>query len=234
MSDRNSSSLTAQFVRERSILRNVYLWMTGGLALTGIIARLVSTNVAIAQALYSNPVLLFVLIGAELLVVIVLSSQIMRLTAGMATALFIGYSALNGVTLSFIFMVYTETSIANVFFITAATFGGMSLYALTTKRDLSTIGHYAIMGLWGVLIASLINFFIKSEALYYLISYVGVAVFLGLTAYDTQIIKRWNAEMSDSMSEQMYIKISIMGALKLYLDFINLFLFFLRIFGRRR
>ncbi len=234
MSDRNSSTLTAQFVRERSILRNVYLWMTGGLALTGIVSRLVSTNTGLTRALYSNPVLLFVLIGVELLMVIVLSSQIMRLSAAAATALFIGYSALNGVTLSFIFMIYTETSITGVFFITAATFGGMSLYALTTKRDLSTIGHYAIMGLWGVLIATLVNLFIRSEALYYLISYVGVAVFLGLTAYDTQIIKHWNAEMSDSVSEPMYIKISIIGALKLYLDFINLFLFFLRIFGRRR
>ena len=234
MSDRNSSTLSAQFVRERSILRNVYLWMTGGLALTGIVSRLVSTNVGLTQALYSNPLLLFVLIGVELLMVIVLSSQIMRLSAAAATALFIGYAALNGVTLSFIFMVYTETSITTVFFITAATFGGMSLYALTTKRDLSTIGHYAIMGLWGVLIATLVNLFIRSEALYYLISYVGVAVFLGLTAYDTQIIKRWNVEMSDSVSEPMYVKISIIGALKLYLDFINLFLFFLRIFGRRR
>jgi len=234
MSDRFSSTLTAQFVRERSILRNVYLWMTGGLALTGIVSRLVSTNVGLTRALYSNPLLLFVLIGVELLMVIVLSSQIMRLSAAAATALFIGYAALNGVTLSFIFMVYTETSITTVFFITSATFGGMSLYALTTKRDLSTIGHYAIMGLWGVLIATLVNLFIRSEALYYLISYVGVAVFLGLTAYDTQIIKRWNAEMSDSVSEPMYVKISIIGALKLYLDFINLFLFFLRIFGRRR
>jgi FtsH-binding integral membrane protein len=234
MSDRNPSTLTAQLVRERSILRNVYLWMTGGLALTGIIARLVSTNVTIARALYSNPMLLFLLIGAELILVIVLSSQIMRLSAAAATAMFIGYSGLNGVTLSFIFMIYTEASIANVFFITAATFGGMSLYALTTRRDLSTIGHYAIMGLWGVLIATLVNFFIRSEALYYLISYVGVAVFLGLTAYDTQVIKRWNAEMSDSVSEQEYVKISIIGALKLYLDFVNLFLFFLRLFGRRR
>ena len=234
MSDRNSSTLSAQFVRERSILRNVYLWMTGGLALTGIVARVVSTNQALIQALYSNMILLFVLIGAELLMVIVLSSQIMRLSAGAATALFIGYSGLNGVTLSFVFLIYTQQSIGMVFFITAATFGGMSLYALTTKRDLSTVGHYAIMGLWGVLIATLVNFFIRSEALYYLISYVGVAVFLGLTAYDTQIIKRWNEEMSDSVSEQMYVKISIIGALKLYLDFVNLFLFFLRIFGRRR
>jgi FtsH-binding integral membrane protein len=234
MSDRNSSTLSAQFVRERSILRNVYLWMTGGLALTGIVARLVSTNQAITQALYSNPILLFLLIGVELLMVIVLSSQIQRLSAGAATALFIGYSGLNGVTLSFVFLIYTQQSIGTVFFITAATFGGMSLYALTTKRDLSTVGHYAIMGLWGVLIASLVNLFIRSEALYYLISYIGVAVFLALTAYDTQIIKRWNEEMSDSVDEQMYVKISIIGALKLYLDFVNLFLFFLRIFGRRR
>jgi FtsH-binding integral membrane protein len=234
MADRNQNTLSAQFVRERSILRNVYLWMTGGLALTGAVALYVSTNQVITRALVENPMLFFGLIIGELLLVIFLSARIMKMEAGTATLLFVAYSALNGVTLSLIFLFYTGTSITNVFFITAGTFAGTSLYALTTKRDLSGIGHYLIMGLWGVIIASVVNFFLRSSALYYLISYIGVAVFIGLTAYDTQIIKRWNESLGDEVDEQMYMKISILGALKLYLDFVNLFLFFLRIFGRRR
>ena len=150
-----------------------------------------------------------------------------------ATLGFGAYAILNGITISVIFLAYTGQSIAATFFITAGTFAGMSLYALTTKRDLSGIGSYLFMALIGLIIASVVNFFLKSNALGYLISYAGVAIFLGLTAYDTQIIKRWSSQMSDSVSETDYIKISIMGALKLYLDFINLFLFFLRIFGRR-
>jgi FtsH-binding integral membrane protein len=234
MADRNQHTLSAQFVRERSILRNVYLWMTAGLALTGIVALFVSSNETITRALLGNQMLFFGLIIGELLLVIFLSARIMKMDAGIATLCFVAYSALNGVTLSLIFWVYTSTSITNVFFITAGTFAGMSVYALTTKRDLSGIGSYLIMGLWGVIIASVVNIFLRSDALYYLISYVGVAIFIGLTAYDTQIIKRWNESLSDDIGEQEYIKISILGALKLYLDFLNLFLFFLRIFGRRR
>ena len=136
--------------------------------------------------------------------------------------------------MSVIFLAYTGQKIATALFITAATFGGMSVYALTTRRDLSGLGHYFIMGLWGLIIASLINIFLKSEAFYYLISYIGVAVFLGLTAYDTQRIKQMSDRMGVSAGEADYVRLSILGALRLYLDFINLFLFFLRIFGRRR
>jgi len=234
MADRGSYSISAELVRERSILRNVYLWMAGGLALTGVVALGVSGNPAIVRALASNPILFFGLIVGELLLVIFLSSQMARLSAPAATGCFILYSGLNGVTLSLVFLIYTQASLATAFLVTAGTFAGMSVYAMTTKRDLSGIGHYLVMGLIGVIIASVVNLFLRSTALYWLISYAGVAVFLGLTAYDTQIIKRWSRELSDSMSEQEYIKISILGALKLYLDFINLFLFLLRILGRRR
>ncbi len=234
MSDRNVSSLSSRAVRTRSILRNTYLWMTGGLALTGVVAFGVASNPSIVQALVMNRFLFFGLIIAELILVIALSRRIMTLSPGAAVGGFALYAALNGITLSLIFLAYTGTSIARVFFISAGTFAGVSLYAATTRRDLSGIGPYLIMALWGIIIASLVNFFLRSESLYWIISYIGVALFIGLTAYDTQIIKRWSDQHSDSLGETDYMRLSILGALKLYLDFINLFLFFLRIFGRRR
>ena len=234
MSDRNVSSLSSQAVRTRSILRNTYLWMTGGLALTGVVAYAVASNPAMVRALVSNRILFFGLIVGELILVIYLSRRIMSLSPGAAVGGFALFAALNGVILSVIFLAYTGTAITRVFFITAGTFAGVSLYAATTRRDLSGIGHYLIMGLWGIIIASLVNFFLRSETLYWIVSYIGVAVFIGLTAYDTQIIKRWSEQHSDGVGEADYMRLSILGALKLYLDFINLFLFFLRIFGRRR
>jgi FtsH-binding integral membrane protein len=234
MSDRNISSLSSQAVRTRSLLRNTYLWMTGGLALTGVVAFGVASNQAVVQALVSNMILFFGLIVGELILVIYLSRRIMTLSPGTAVGGFALYAALNGVTLSLIFLAYTGTAIARVFFITAGTFAGVSLYAATTRRDLSGIGQYLFMGLIGIIIASLVNFFLRSETLYWIISYIGVAVFVGLTAYDTQIIKRWSDQHGDSLAEADFMRLSILGALKLYLDFINLFLFFLRIFGRRR
>jgi FtsH-binding integral membrane protein len=234
MSDRNISSLSSQAVRTRSLLRNTYLWMTGGLALTGVVAFGVASNQAVVQALVSNMILFFGLIVGELILVIYLSRRIMTLSPGAAVGGFALFAALNGVTLSLIFIAYTGTAIARVFFITAGTFAGVSLYAATTRRDLSGIGQYLFMGLIGIIIASLVNFFLRSETLYWIISYIGVAVFVGLTAYDTQIIKRWSDQQGDSLAEADFMRLSILGALKLYLDFINLFLFFLRIFGRRR
>ena len=156
------------------------------------------------------------------------------MSPGTATIAFSAYAALNGVTLSLIFLAYTGTSIASAFFITAGTFGAMSLYAVTTKRDLSGLGYYLTMGLIGIIIASIVNMFLRSPGMEWMISVVGVLLFVGLTAYDTQIIKTWNKETAYTADESLFIRISIMGALKLYLDFINLFLFFLRFFGRRR
>ncbi|MFO7848836.1 MAG: Bax inhibitor-1/YccA family protein [Spirochaetia bacterium] len=220
-------------VRERNILRNVYLWMSAGLGLTGVIAFGISSNTQLVMSLARTPMLFFVLIIAELGLVMYLSARIFKMSPGAATMAFAAYSILNGVTLSVIFLAYTGATISLAFFTAAGMFAGMSLYAMTTKRDLAGIGHYLIMALWGIIVASIINMFLQSPGLYYMISYIGVAVFLGLTAYDTQMIKKWNQQFGASIDEEQYIKLSIMGALKLYLDFINLFLFLLRIFGRR-
>ena len=221
-------------VRERSIIKNVYMWMTAGLALTGAVAWWFSGNPRLMQAFFSNPILFFGAIIGEFALVMYLSRRIMSMSATAATVAFAGYAVLNGITLSAIFLAYTGATIALAFLTTAAAFGGMSLYAVATKRNLQGMGHYLMMGLIGIIIASVINIFLKSPALYYLISYIGIAVFLGLTAYDTQQILAMSRQYSGSVDETNYIRISILGALKLYLDFINIFLFVLRIFGRRR
>lgn len=220
--------------RERSIIKNVYLWMTAGLALTGVVAFGLSNNPSLMRSIVSNPILFFGTVIGELALVMYLSARIMKMSAQAATFFFALYAVLNGVTMSVIFLAYTGATITLAFFTTAATFGAMSIYAMITKRDLSGIGHYLMMGVIGIIVVSVINIFLKSSAIYYLISYVGVAVFMGLTAYDTQRILQMSNQMSGSVGESDYIKISIMGALKLYLDFINIFLFLLRIFGRRR
>jgi len=207
--------------------------MTGGLALTGVIAVGVAGNETMVRALAGNPILFFGLILGELGLVFYLSARIMKMSASTATLSFTAYSVLNGITLSVIFLAYTGAEISLAFFTAAGTFAAMSLYAMTTKRDLSGFGHYLIMGLFGIIIASVINIFLQSSGLYYLISYLGVFIFLGLTAYDTQMIKQWNQQFGSSVSEEQYVKLSIMGALKLYHDFINIFLFLLRIFGSR-
>jgi hypothetical protein len=225
--------LSTPWLRERNILRNVYIWMTAGLALTGIVAVGVAGSPGLVRALAGSPLLFFGLIIAELGLVVYLSARIMKMSPGAATMAFAGYAALNGVTLSLIFIAYTGAEISLAFFTAAGMFAGMSLFGMTTRTNLSGISHYLMMGLWGIIIASVINIFLGSSTLYYLISYVGVAVFLGLTAYDTQVIKRWNQEYGSQIDEGMYIKLSVIGALKLYLDFINLFLFLLRIFGSR-
>lgn len=219
---------------QRTIMKNVYLWMAGGLALTGAVAYLVQSSQNLVRTLYGNPLLFFGLIIAEFALVIYLSRRIMTMSPQAATGAFIAYAALNGVTLSMILLVYTGVVVSNAFFVTAGTFAGMSLYALTTKKDLSSWGTYLFMGLWGIILASIVNFFLRSEMLYYLVSYIGVVLFMGLTAYDTQKIKAMSDRMTASASEADFVRLSIIGALRLYLDFINLFLFFLRIMGRRR
>jgi len=218
-------------VDERSLLTSVYGWMTGGLALTGMVAFLVFrvpslTNAIVGSGLY------WALLIAELLLVLALSALINRISPATAALLFIGYSLLNGLTLSVIFLVYTAASLASTFFVTACTFGAMSLYGYTTKRDLSTIGNLCFMGLIGVVIASIVNIFFANPALYWAVTYIGVLVFVGLTAYDTQKIKQmaYAADMTDPSVR----KLAIIGALHLYLDFINLFLLLLRLMGRRR
>jgi hypothetical protein len=220
--------------RERSLLRNVYLWMTGGLALTAVVALGVASSPDLLRAIASSRLLFFGLLIAELALVVFLSARIAKLSPVAATVSFAAYASLNGVTLAFVLLAYTGASLATALFITAGTFALMSLYATVTRRDLARVGTYLVYGLFGIIVASLVNFFLKSAIVDWIASYVGVAVFLGLTAYDTQVIRRWSREAGDSLSEADYIRFSILGALKLYLDFVNLFLFFLRIFGRRK
>jgi len=220
--------------RERSLLRNVYLWMTGGLALTAVVALGVASSEVILRAVFSSWWVFLTLVAGELALVWFLSARIAKLSPIAATVSFAAYAVLNGVTLSIILLAYTGASLATALFVTAGTFAGMSVYAAVTRRDLAKVGTYLLYGLWGVILASLVNLFLKSSVVDWIISYVGVAVFLGLTAYDTQVIRRWSAAAGDSLSEADYVRFSILGALKLYLDFVNLFLFFLRIFGRRK
>ncbi len=219
--------------RERSILRNVYLWMTGGLTLTALVSYTVASSPGLFNSLVATPGMFMVLIIAQFGLVIYLSARLNHMKASSAVLSFIIYALLNGITLSVIFYAYTGITISRAFFTTAAAFAGMSIYGMTTKRDLSSIGSYLVMGLWGIIIATLVNFFIGSSTIYYMVSYIGLLVFLGLTAWDTQIIMKWNQSYGSSMTEEAYVKLSILGALKLYLDFINMFLFILRIFGRR-
>ncbi len=213
-------------------LAKVFNWMAIGLGLTGVIAY-VTAYTGVAQLLVASP-LFFILILAELGMVFYLSARIDKIEAGTATGLFIGYSALNGLTLSMIFLAYTSASIASTFFITAGMFGAMAVYGLVTKRDLSGLGSFMFMGLIGIIIASIVNIFLKSSSLYWAISMIGVLVFVGLTAYDVQKIKRMGEEGIMEQGEAAIRKGAIMGALALYLDFINLFLMLLRFFGGAR
>jgi len=232
MTDQRAQVLSQVKNRERSILKNVYLWMTAGLAMTGVVAYLVATNETLLRLFLGSGMSFLLIIIAQFALVIFLTARLQKMTSTTAIASFIGYSMLTGITLSVIFYAYSGLVISRAFFTTAAAFGGMSVYGMTTKRDLDGIGHYLIMGLWGIIIASLINMFLGSENIYYIISIIGVLVFLGLTAWDTQKIRRMNDAYGSSMDEETYIKLSIIGALILYLDFINIFLFLLRIFGR--
>ncbi len=222
-----ASSLAAV---ERRILNQVYTWMTLGLALTAAIAWYCADTAEIRSFLAQNRWVMWVLIIGELGLVFAISGLINRLSAVVAASLFFLYSALNGITLSSIFLVYNLGSIAGVFMITAGTFGLMSLYGLTTQRDLSSIGNLLFMALIGMVIAGLVNLFIGSSIMSLIISAVGVIVFTGLTAYDAQRIKAMAASALDGESEG---KLAVIGALSLYLNFINLFLSLLNLFGGR-
>jgi FtsH-binding integral membrane protein len=215
-------------------VRSVYNWMCIGLALTGFIAFYVSTNESIRQLVFGNRIIFFVIIIAELALVFSIAGFVNKMSAGTATGLFVLYSALNGVTLSFIFLAYTRSSIYSTFFICAATFLGCSIYGWTTKRDLTSWGGFLIMGLIGIIIASLVNVFIRSSAMSMVVSYIGVFVFVGLTAYDTQKLKNMALTQPAGLDGAVVRKGAILGALSLYLDFINLFLMLLRIFGQSR
>jgi hypothetical protein len=226
----NPYTLSQVEARQRGIISQVYAWMTAGLLVTGAIAMFVAGSETLLALIFGTP-LFFGLILAELGLVWYLGARIGRMAVGTATALFLAYSALNGLTLSAIFIAYTEASIATTFFITAGTFGAMSLYGYTTKRDLTSIGNLCFMALIGFLLASIVNIFLQSEAFYWLLTYFGILIFVGLTAWDTQKIKQMSMTASNETDGQ---RVAIYGALHLYLDFINLFLLLLRIMGRRR
>lgn len=213
------------------LMRKVYVWMTLALVITGFTAYGVSTSPAILQAIMTNRILFFGLLIGELALVVWISAGINRLSLTSATLLFILYSIINGVTMSFIFLAYTHTSIASVFFITAGTFAVMALIGYTTKTDLSSMGKILFMALIGVILATIVNLFLKSSMFDYILSWIGVAVFVGLTAYDTQKIKQML--MYQDEADEQGQKVALLGALSLYLDFINLFIHLLRIFGSR-
>jgi FtsH-binding integral membrane protein len=215
-------------------VRSVYNWMFIGLALTGFVAFYVSTNETIMRLVFSNRFIFFGLILAELAMVFAIAGMVNRMNAMTASALFVIYSILNGVVLSFIFLAYTRASIFSTFFICAATFLACSIYGWITKRDLTSLGGFLFMGLIGIIIASVVNWFIRSNAMTMIISYIGVFVFVGLTAYDTQKIKNMALAQPAGLDGAVIRKGAILGALSLYLDFINLFLMLLRIFGQSR
>jgi FtsH-binding integral membrane protein len=214
-------------------MAQVYGWMTCGLLLTAFVSWFAARTPAVMELVFANRITFFGLIIAQLALVFVLSGMVHRLSGAVATALFMLYSALTGLTMASIFLVYTYSSIASTFFVTAGMFGAMSFYGYTTKRDLSRFGSLLFMALIGILLASLVNFWLKSPALMWAITYIGVVVFVGLTAYDTQRLKAIGENINVNDKENLR-RASIMGALTLYLDFINLFLMLLRIFGNRR
>lgn len=213
------------------LMRKVYVWMTLALAITGLTAYGVATSPGLMQAIYTNPILFWGLIIAEFALVIGVSAAINRLSLGTATLMFVLYSVINGALLSYIFVLYTASSISTVFFITAGTFAAMALIGYTTKTDLSSWGKILLMALLGLIIATVVNVFIKSTMFDMILSYVGVLIFVGLTAYDSQKIKQMLLQAPDAGESAQ--KVALLGALSLYLDFINLFLYLLRIFGKR-
>lgn len=221
-------------VRVNSFVRSVYNWMGIGLALTGLVAYYVASTPEIQTLIFGSGIVFFGLIIAQLALVFFISSRIYRIQALTATALFMIYSVLNGATLSSIFLVYARSSITNAFFVCSATFIACSIYGYTTRRDLTSMGGFLTMGLIGIVIASLVNLFFQSTGVSMVISYIGVLVFVGLTAYDTQAIKNMALTQPADMDAAAVRKGAILGALKLYLDFINLFLMLLRIFGGSR
>jgi len=221
-------------VMVNEFIRSVYNWMAIGLVLTGFTAFYVAHDPAIRSLIIGNHLIFFGLIIAELVLVFTLSARVAKMQASTATAMFVTYSVLNGATLSVIFLIYTTSSIASVFFICAATFVACSIYGWTTKRDLTSLGGFMFMGLVGIIIASLVNMFLRSPGIYTIISYIGVFVFVGLTAYDTQKLKTMALTQPADLDAGVVRKGAILGALSLYLDFINLFLMLLRIFGTSR
>ena len=224
----NEVSMSSAFA---SLMRKVYLWMTCALAVSGLSAYYVATSPTLLYTIYGNSYMMWVLIILEFGLVIGLTAAIRKLSFPVAALMFLIYSIVNGVVLSSIFLAYTMSSIATTFFVTAGTFGVMAVIGSVTKKDLTRLGSIALMGLIGIIIATLINLFVGNGIADIVISVIGILVFVGLTAYDAQKIKQMMLAADDVNDETQ--KLAVIGALSLYLDFINLFLYLLRFFGRR-
>jgi FtsH-binding integral membrane protein len=217
---------------QRGFILRVYAWMVLGLVITAAASFFTLIIPGLIETIVTNPIIFFGLLISELILVVVLTAAVNRFSPAVASLIFAGYSVLNGVTLSLLMLLYTGTSVALTFGVTACTFGIMTLFGYTTHRDLTKLGSLLIMALLGLIVASFANLLFNSSALYWIITYVGILIFIGLIAYDTQKLKRMSLTLgSDGGAMQ---KASILGALQLYLDFINLFLLLLRLLGRRR
>ncbi|MDD4990608.1 MAG: Bax inhibitor-1/YccA family protein [Paludibacter sp.] len=232
MNDFLEISKEQEIAETKRFFVRVYGWMSMALIITGLVAYRTATSPEIINFIFGERFVFYGLLILELVLVGVLVGAIQKMSAMTATIVFVLYSILNGVTLSAIFFVFTADSISNVFFITAGTFAAMSAYGYFTKKDLTKLGSILIMALMGLIIASVVNIFLNSEMLYWISSYAGVLIFVGLIAYDTQKLKKLNVIGNEGTDEDK--KEAIIGALTLYLDFINLFLYLLRIFGKRR
>lgn len=228
----NSMDMTEVRIKEQSFITRVYGWMSFALTVTGLVSLYIATNSTLISKIATGKYLLLGIIVAELILVIAITSMINRLSFFAASTMFVIYSVLNGVTFSTIFLIFTMSSIASTFFATSATFAIMSCYGWYTKKDLTTIGNICFMALIGIIIASLVNIFMQSSGLYWIITYVGVLIFVGLIAYDTQKIKAMSGQFAINSEDGK--KGALLGALALYLDFINLFLMLLRILGDRK
>ncbi|MBX2989899.1 MAG: Bax inhibitor-1/YccA family protein [Bacteroidetes bacterium] len=217
---------------QRAFLVKVYGWMMAGLLITGAASMLTLNTPGLLELLFSSRWVVLGLFLVQIGLVGWLSVRLEKMSAATATTIFVGYAALTGLTLSIIFLMYTAESLAGTFMVTAGTFGVMSAYGYFTKRDLSGLGSFLMMGLIGMILASVVNIFLGNSTVYWITTYIGILIFVGLTAYDTQKIKAMG--LSATMGSEAEQKGAIMGALKLYLDFINLFLLLLRVMGKRR
>ena len=236
MEDRlmSQQAMTADQAEEvqREFVRKVYGWMAAGLMITGVMAMFTVSSQAMLDLIFGSKIVYFGLIIAQLGLVVWLSARIAQMSAMTATMIFVGYSLLTGVTLSAVFLVYTASSLGSTFLVSAGTFGAMCAYGWTTKRDLTSMGGFLAMGLIGMILASVVNLFLQSSTIYWITTYVGILIFVGLTAYDVQKIKAMSVvALEGGEAEQ---KGAILGALRLYLDFINLFLLLLRVLGKRK
>ena len=231
MAETNLSVLKNTQARANGLLKHVYGYMFVGLLLTSVFSFLVSQSSRAVAFIYSNPFVTILLCVAELALVFYLSARIERISMRSAQLCFFAYSILTGVTLSSVFLVYTGASIAKAFVTTCLMFGGLTVYAGVTKRNIASWGTYLMMGLWGIIIAGAINMFFGFRSVDLLISVLGVVVFLGLTVYDTKRVLDMNREYGSEMTEDEYVKLGVIGALNLYLDFLNIFLYLLRLFS---